>query len=206
MSADIDTLMAAMKVHETPSPVNRERIAEMGKEILYPRKELSAYKKKFGTLSHDSDESLGVNAISSVKTALGLPDDPITLHTQIEICPRGSLTTAHAKKLKISEQLLISCSSPATVQSLSKTNIELDPCHDLSSMFVRGWNTLPDELKIRVLSSYMDSEISDSDTIEIQYDPWTNSQIIENERHLRLVQLSKLTPEMATLSAQVRCS
>ncbi|KAF2249417.1 hypothetical protein BU26DRAFT_551148 [Trematosphaeria pertusa] len=78
--------------------------------------------------------------------------EPLQLFTPMTIPFGTSLTVTSLTSITVNGPIVIQSTAPITIKPTHATGVQIALSKDLGADFVHGWNKLPDELKVRILS------------------------------------------------------
>ena len=151
-----------------------------------------------GTANGSSiDQTKATSLKGSISASIGSVANPVHFQTPMRLSNGSSLTLVLSGGLRINGPVLIHSSAPITITPIDETSVDIASVADLGSNFVRGWNKLPDELKVRVLSFALHASLATS----TRHGVVTSDNFRACYRSLLKPRLEN-TPEIATLAKE----
>ncbi|KAF2635717.1 hypothetical protein P280DRAFT_522837 [Massarina eburnea CBS 473.64] len=122
------------------------------------------------------------------------PDGPVELLTTISFAPDTSMSIISATPILLNETSIIWSETPIMVKATAEELLTVQPHKILDPEFAVGWNKLPDELKVRILTYNVICEDKVSFNDQWGYTMGGNKDIIS---------YCLMTPEIATLAREI---
>jgi hypothetical protein len=142
---------------------------------------------------------------------------PVQLYHALSLLPNRSLAVFSTAPIEVAPGIFVSAATPITITTTPTTRTELVPSIALDAGFVKGWNTLSDELKVMILRENVAPPHSVPQECHVCIDSKepTHNNIIHtaskiglsdsyNEiMKMQLFPFRRMTPEIATLANEI---